>query len=145
MWVLWWSDREKRLVQVGHWNGLIPVCEWTWRDSSSDRMYDLSQASQVHWYSFSPVWRRRWSFRCELFEYESSQPGQWHLCASAVVSRLLLFSFVGLAGAAAAMPTFWTEPEALVPLILPALPLAVDARAEAIGATLRPRMGKGHT
>lgn len=53
-------------VWVWVWLWFLPVCVRVCRANSSLRAKRLPQLSHVHGNGFSPVWVRRWAFKCEL-------------------------------------------------------------------------------
>lgn len=97
MCLLRWSERANDFSQREHAKGLTPVCERTWRASSSERENCQAQSFQVHLKGFSPVWRRRCALRCELFVYVFAQPFHvqvwmmiWPSCISGLGCRRCL-------------------------------------------------------
>ena len=64
-----WSERENLLSHSLHGYGRTPECERRCLASSSDLEKRQSQPGHVQTNGFSPVWRRRCAFRCELLLY----------------------------------------------------------------------------
>ena len=93
-----WSDRMKRLLQMGQANLFSPVCVLKCRCSSSDLVNLFPQNNQLHTKGRSPVCHRRWAFKWEVLPYTLPQPGMW---------QLWMFFFLRLAAAGPSLSASW--------------------------------------
>ena len=75
-----WSDRVNRLPHSWQAKRFSPVCVLRWRWSSSDRVKDLLQKSQLQTKGRSPACHRRCALRWLVLPYTFPQPAIWHTC-----------------------------------------------------------------
>ena len=75
-----WSERVNRLPHSLQANLFSPVWVRRWRWSSSDRVKDLLQNSQLHTKGRNPACHLKWALRWLVLPYTFPQPGMWHIC-----------------------------------------------------------------